>query len=111
MSITWFNRAHPRAAVLLAQDSYIAGLSGDVYENHWHQYNTLDACGAPRVSTMCAARSTLERALPDRAQAHVSQYARPLALRLLLDQCTIAEYAFSEFYVARGGAGVPCRGG
>ena len=40
--IAWFNRAHPQAAVLLTQDSYIAGLDGDVYENHWHQYNTLD---------------------------------------------------------------------
>ena len=30
-----------------------------------------------------------------------SHYARPLALRELLDQCTIAEYVFGEFYVAR----------
>ena len=30
-----------------------------------------------------------------------SHYARPLALRELLDQCTIAEYTFGEFYVAR----------
>ena len=30
-----------------------------------------------------------------------SHYARPLALRELLDQCTIAEYAFGDFYVAR----------
>jgi hypothetical protein len=30
-----------------------------------------------------------------------SHYARPLTLRELLDQCTIAEYAFGEFYVAR----------
>ena len=30
-----------------------------------------------------------------------SHYARPLALRDLLDQCTIAEYVFGEFFVAR----------
>ena len=62
--IAWFNRAHPQAAVLLTQDSYIAGLGGDVYENHWHQYNTLDqirrarerarACAACWTSGRCA---------------------------------------------------------
>ena len=100
--IAWFNRAHPQAAVLLTQDSDIAGLGGDVYENHWHQYNILDqihrAPGVPGV-----------RALLDRWKVRyliarkptASHYARPLALRELLDQCTIAEYAFSYFYVAR----------
>ena len=28
--------------MLLTQDSYVAGLGGEVYENHWHQYQTLD---------------------------------------------------------------------
>ena len=28
--------------MLLTQDSFIAGLGGDIYENHWHQYNTMD---------------------------------------------------------------------
>jgi hypothetical protein len=100
--IAWFNRAHPQAAVLLTQDSDIAGLGGDVYENHWHQYNILDQIRrAPDVPGL--------RALLDRWKVRyliarkptASHYARPLVLRQLLDQCTIAEYAFGEFYVAR----------
>ncbi|MEO8370814.1 MAG: hypothetical protein ABI806_16645, partial [Candidatus Solibacter sp.] len=100
--ITWFNRAHPRAAVLLTQDSYIAGLSGDVYENHWHQYNTLERLR--RAANIEDVRGTLDAWKVHYLIARkttVSQYARPLALRLLLDQCTIAEYASNEFYVAR----------
>jgi hypothetical protein len=34
-------------------------------------------------------------------KATASHYARPAALRELLDQCTIAEYVFRDYYVAR----------
>ena len=100
--IAWFNRAHPEAAVLLTQDSDIAGLGGDVYENHWHQFNTLDQIrradgveGIRRLLDAWKVRYLIAR------KPTVSHYARPLAMRELLDQCTIAEYAFGEFYVAR----------
>jgi hypothetical protein len=101
-AIAWFNRTHSNASVLLTQDSAIAGLGGDVYENHWHQYNTMDqvlrAPGIPGI-----------RSLLDQWKVHyliavkptATQYARPLALREFLDQCTIAEYAFSDYFVAR----------
>jgi glycosyltransferase involved in cell wall biosynthesis len=100
--IAWFDGAHPKATVLLTQDSYVAGLTGDVYENHWHQWNTMDqlrrADGVPGM-----------RALLDRWNVRyliarkptIAHYAHPQALRELLDQCTIAEYAFDEFFVAR----------
>ena len=100
--IAWFNRAHPQAAVLLTQDSYIAGLGGDVYENHWHQYNTMDQIlhaegvqGIRGLLDQWKVRYLIAR------KPTASHYARPLALRELLDQCTIAEYAFGEFFVAR----------
>ena len=100
--IAWFNRAHPQAAVLLTQDSDIAGLGGDIYENHWHQYNTLDQIrradgvqGIRRLLDRWKVRYLIAR------KPTATQYARPLALRDLLDQCTIAEYAFDEFFVAR----------
>ena len=100
--IAWFNRAHPRAAVLLTQSSDIAGLDGDVYENHWHQYNTQEALR--RDASIKDVRRTLDgwkvRYLIARKPT-VTEYARPLALREFLDQCTVAEYAFREFYVAR----------
>lgn len=100
--IAWFNRTHPQAAVLLTQDSAIAGLGGDVYENHWHQYNTWDqirrAPGVPGIRALLdqwKVRYLIAR------KPTASQYARPRALGRLLDQCTVAEYAFGEFYVAR----------
>jgi hypothetical protein len=100
--IAWFNRAHPQAAVLLTQDSYIAGLDGDIYENHWHQWNTLDQIR--RADGVQGLRALLDRWKVRYLIARkptATQYARPLALRELLDQCTIAEYAFDEFFVAR----------
>jgi glycosyltransferase involved in cell wall biosynthesis len=100
--IAWFNRAHPQAAVLLTQDSYIAGLGGEVYENHWHQYNIMDQIlhaegvqGIRGLLDQWKVRYLIAR------KPTASSYARPLALRELLDQCTIAEYAFDEFFVAR----------
>jgi glycosyltransferase involved in cell wall biosynthesis len=101
-AIAWFNRAHPQAAVLLTQDSYIAGLTGDVYENHWHQWNTMNQIrhadgvqGLRRLLEQWRVRYLIAR------KPTASHYARPLAMRELLDQCTIAEYAFDEFFVAR----------
>jgi hypothetical protein len=100
--IAWFNRAHPQAAVLLTQDSEIAGLGGDVYENHWHQWNIEEQIR--RADGVQGIRVLLDqwkvRYLIARKPT-ISDYARPLALRELLDECTIAEYAFDEFYVAR----------
>jgi hypothetical protein len=100
--IAWFNRAHPRASVLLTQDSSIAGLTGEVYENHWHQWNTMDqirradgVAGIRRLLDQWKVRYLIAR------KPTVTQYARPLALRDLLDQCTVAEYAFGEFFAAR----------
>jgi glycosyltransferase involved in cell wall biosynthesis len=100
--ISWFNRTHPQAPVLLTQDSYIAGLDGDVYENHWHQYGTMDqirrAPGLPGVHALLD-RWKVRYLIARKASA--SHYARPAALRELLDQCTIAEYVFRDYYVAR----------
>jgi hypothetical protein len=100
--IAWFNRAHPQAAVLLTQDSFIAGLGGDIYENHWHQYNTMNQLR--HAEDVPAVRRLLEQWNVHYLIARkptASHYARPQALRELLDQCTIAEYAFGEFFVAR----------
>jgi 4-amino-4-deoxy-L-arabinose transferase-like glycosyltransferase len=97
-AIAWVNRAHPQAAVLLTQDSNLAGLGGDVYENHWHQYNTMDQIRrAPGVPEL--------RALLDQWKVHyliarkptAGNYARPVALRELLDRPR--------------GARLPCRRG
>jgi hypothetical protein len=100
--IAWFNRAHPQAAVLLTQDSDIAGLGGDVYENHWHQYNTMDQIRrAPGVPGLRALLDQWKVRYLIARKPTAAHYARPLALRELLDQCTIAEYAFDDIFVAR----------
>ena len=100
--IAWFNRAHPQAPVLLTQDSYIAGLDGDVYENHWHQYSTLDQIRrAPGLQGVHALLDQWKVRYLIARKATASHYARPAALRELLDRCTIAEYVFREYYVAR----------
>ena len=39
-AIDYFNGKHTNSAVMLTAESAIAGLNGDVYENHWHQINT-----------------------------------------------------------------------
>jgi glycosyltransferase involved in cell wall biosynthesis len=100
--IAWFDRAHPHAAVLLTEGSDIAGLGGEVYENHWHQYNTLDQLR--HADGVAGMRRLLEQWKVGYLIARtpsITHYARPLALRDLLDQCTIAEYAFKDFFVAR----------
>ena len=100
--IAWFNRAHPQAAVLLTEGSDIAGLNGDVYDNHWHQYNTLDQIR--RAQGVAGIRALLDRWKVRYLIARkptVTRDTRPLALRQLLDQCTFAEYTFDDFFVAR----------
>ena len=39
--IDYFTRHHAGAGVLLTSNPENAGLNGDIYENHWHQYNVL----------------------------------------------------------------------
>ena len=39
-AIDYFNGKHTNSRVMLTAESAIAGLNGDVYENHWHQINT-----------------------------------------------------------------------
>jgi hypothetical protein len=100
--IAWFNRVHPQAAVLLTQDSEIAGLGGDVYENHWHQYNVRNAIrhtGSVRILHLLLDQWKVRFLIARKPT--VTSYARPPALRDLLDQCTVAEYAFDDVFVAR----------
>ncbi len=39
--IDHFNRLHTTSAVMMTAESGIAGLNGDIYENHWQQIRTL----------------------------------------------------------------------
>jgi hypothetical protein len=98
----WLNRTHPGAPVLLAQDSATAGLNARIYENHWHQFSTLDRLRSTR--TTAEARRLLDGwgvgyviwRLP-----YARSYPHPESLRGLIDHCVVAEYVTDEFYVGR----------
>ena len=100
--IAYCNRAHPRAAVLITSGSDIAGLTGEVYENHWHQFATLDQIR--KTLDMAAMLKLVEgwgvRYFIARKPA-AGDYARPPALRELLETCTTPEYEAGDFYLAR----------
>jgi glycosyltransferase involved in cell wall biosynthesis len=100
--IGYLNRAHPRAAVLLTSGSDIAGLTGDVYENHWHQFATLDQIRrAPDMGSMLklvegwGVRYFIAR------KPAAGEYTQPPALRELLETCATPEYEAGDFYLAR----------
>jgi len=100
--IGYLNRAHPRAAVLLTSGSDIAGLTGEVYENHWHQFATLDQIRktSDRAGMLRLVEGRGVRYFIARKPA-AGAYAQPLALRQLLEACTTPEYEAGDFYLAR----------
>jgi hypothetical protein len=100
--IAYCNRAHPHATVLLTSGSDIAGLTGEVYENHWHQFatldqirKTLDMSGMLKLVEGWGVRYFIAR------KPAAGEYARPPALRELLETCTTPEYEAGDFYLAR----------
>jgi hypothetical protein len=100
--IAYANRAHPRAAVLLTEGSDIAGLTGEVYENHWHQFTTLDQI---RKTLDMSAMLKLVNGWGVRCfiarKPSAGEYTHPPALRELLDTCTTPEFEAGDFYLAR----------
>jgi glycosyltransferase involved in cell wall biosynthesis len=100
--IAYCNRAHPRATVLLTSGSDIAGLTGEVYENHWHQFATLD-----QIRKTLDMETMLKLVEGWRVRYFIArkptagEYARPPALRELLETCTTPEYEAGDFYLAR----------
>ncbi len=92
--IAWFERTHPGAAVLLANDTAIAGLTGPVYENQWHQYGTMErirsAAQAGGLTQLLAGWDVRYAIVHDPG---AGTPLRPRALRDLLAQCGAREYA------------------
>jgi glycosyltransferase involved in cell wall biosynthesis len=100
--IAYFNRAHSGAAVLLTSGSDLAGLSGDVYENHWHQFNTQDRIRSTHtVPDMVRLMRDWKIAYFISPNQAPGSYAEPPALRRLLQNCTVAEYAFNGYFLGR----------
>jgi hypothetical protein len=94
--------------VLLTADSTFAGLTGTVYENHWHQLSTLESIY--RTNTLADMLRLVESWKVRYLIAHIPRpgdYASPETLRALLAQCTVPEYEYGGFYLAR--IELPCR--
>jgi hypothetical protein len=100
--IEWYNHEHPNSAVLFTQDSSIAGAGGDVYENHWHQTSVvLRIREAPDLPALVR---LLEGWRIPYLIAHKQvpgDMADPPLLVELLAACTVPEYEFGDFYLAR----------
>ena len=100
--VEWYDQRHANSAVLLADDSEIAGLTGRVFENHWHQYPTVAALrGAATLPDMLRlmrgwkVEYLIAHKPSPRAEVH------PALLRQVLENCTLPEYEYGDVYVAR----------
>jgi hypothetical protein len=101
-AIAYFNRAHPGSAVLLTADSFAAGLTGEVYENHWHQANVMEQIQGAR--DLKEIRGLMDRWKVQYFIARIPsahEYIRPPLLRELVFRCSEPERRFEGFYVAR----------
>jgi len=102
MVIAHFDRAHPGAGVLLPSGSDIAGLEGDVYENHWHQFTTEQRiAGAHSVPEMLRLLESWKIAYFISPKPGPGAYPDPPALRRVIENCTTPEYEFNGYYLAR----------
>lgn len=107
-AIQWFEAKHAGAPVLLTQSSDIAGLTGEVYANHWHQYRTV--AGIERARNVAELQAQLESWHVRYFIARVPQAGErvfPPVLASLLNGCTAPEYEYGGWYVAR--LDPPCR--
>ncbi len=100
--IEYQNAHHPEAGVLLTAGNEIAGLSGNVYENHWHQYPTEERLR--RAFTVPDMFRLLQNWNVSYLIAHKPDPADPLrpeTLRQLLAVCTVPEYEMGDLYLAK----------
>jgi len=100
--VEWYDRRHSNSAVLLADDTAIAGLTSPVYENNWHQHTTMTALRG--AATLPGMLRLMHRWKVDYFIAHTSPSdteVQPEPLRDLLEMCTAPEYEYGGVYVAR----------
>jgi hypothetical protein len=100
--IDYYNLHHSRSAVLLTGESMIAGLQGDIYMNHWHQFPTMDqirkAAALPEMFQL------LQGWKIEYFISHLPEpgrHVQPPVLRELVAACTVPEYEFGDYYLAR----------
>ena len=100
--IAYFNSKHTKSAVMLAGESAIAGLNGDVYENHWHQINNFwkirDMKTVPDMVRLMQSWNVEYFISP---KPGMGDEIKPPAFREMLERCTEAEFEQGSEYLAR----------
>jgi len=97
-----YNQLYPGSSLLLADDTNIADVRGEVYENSWHQWNVA-------ISIQHAADVPAMQRLFDRwkVESFIAPVRRPGAmlqpplLRDFLDSCTAPEYELGGYTLSR----------
>jgi glycosyltransferase involved in cell wall biosynthesis len=100
--VEYYSREHPGSVVLFIAESSIAGAVGDVYENHWHQFtNWTRIRETPDLASM---RRLLEgwkiRYFIGHKQSP-GDLVDPPALVEFLASCTVPEFEYDDYYLAR----------
>jgi hypothetical protein len=100
--IAYFNRTHAKSAVMLSSGSSIAGLTGDIYENHWHQINNLwrirEVKTVPEMVQLMQSWGVEYFISPKPGSGDEIQ---PAVFREMLERCTEAEFEQGDEYLAR----------
>lgn len=100
--VSYQDRVHPDSAVLFTHEAAIAGASGDVYENHWHQIGTWSRIReASTMPAMLALMNGLRIRYFITHKPSPGEQADPPALAQLIATCTQPEFEAGEFYLAR----------
>ena len=100
--IDYFNRKHTDRAVMMASESAIAGLQGDVYENHWHQivnyWKIRDMKTVPDMVRLMQSWNVEYFISP---KPGMGDDIKPAIFKEMLERCTEAEFEQGEEYLAR----------
>ncbi len=100
--IAYYDRHHPHSTVLLASDNAIAGIEGEVYENAWHQYDTLEQLGrafSPHDALQLIKRWHVAYVISKKPKA--GNPVRPASLEKVIAICGVPEFEFGDQYLAR----------
>jgi hypothetical protein len=100
--IAYFNRHHPDSAVMMSNDSSIAGLTGDIYENHWHQINNFwrirDVKTVPEMVQLMESWKVQYFISP---KPGAGDEIKPELFREMVERCTEPEFELGGEYLAR----------
>ena len=100
--IAYFDGKHTNSAVMLSTESAIAGLNGDIYENHWHQIRNFwrirDMKTVPDMVRLMQSWNVEYFISP---KPGTGDEIQPAAFREMLERCTEAEFEQGDEYLAK----------